>query len=43
MDVRTNSLVRPPGTVDRDKEKLRIANNGVVQSEERSLPIVGDG
>lgn len=35
MDVRTNSLVRPSGTVDRDKEKL--------QSEERNLPIVGDG
>lgn len=43
MDVRTNSLVRPSGTVDRDKEKLRIANNGVIQSEERNLPIVGDG
>ncbi|KAG4932329.1 hypothetical protein JHK87_046331 [Glycine soja] len=43
MDVRTNSLVRPSGTVDRDKEKLRIANNGVVQSEERTLPIGGDG
>ncbi|CAJ1941644.1 unnamed protein product [Sphenostylis stenocarpa] len=43
VDVRTNSLVRPSGTVDRDKEKLRIANNGVVQSEERTLPIVGDG
>ncbi|XP_027330390.1 uncharacterized protein LOC113846392 isoform X2 [Abrus precatorius] len=43
MDVRTNSLVRPSGTVDRDKEKLRIANNGVVPSEERTLPIGGDG
>ncbi|ESW26618.1 hypothetical protein PHAVU_003G134300 [Phaseolus vulgaris] len=43
MDVRTNSLVRPSGTVDRDKEKSRITNNGVVQSEERTLPIVGDG
>lgn len=43
MDVRTNSLVRPSGTVDRDKEKLRIANNGVVQSEEQTLPIGGDG
>ncbi|XP_058756340.1 uncharacterized protein LOC131629576 [Vicia villosa] len=43
MDVRTNSLVRPLGTVDRDKEKLRIANNGVAQSEERNLPVVGDG
>lgn len=43
MDVRTNSLVRPSVIVDRDKEKLRIANSGVVQSEERTLPIGGDG
>ncbi|KAG4995672.1 hypothetical protein JHK85_027111 [Glycine max] len=43
MDVRTNSLVRPSGTIDKDKEKLRIANNGVVQSEEQTLPIGGDG
>ncbi|QCD80267.1 hypothetical protein DEO72_LG2g588 [Vigna unguiculata] len=43
MDVRTNSLVRPSGTVDRDKEKSRITSNGAVQSEERTLPIVGDG
>ncbi|KAK7328983.1 hypothetical protein VNO77_23125 [Canavalia gladiata] len=43
MDVRTNSLVRQSGTVDRDKEMLRIANSGAVQGEERTLPIGGDG
>ncbi|KAJ1400690.1 hypothetical protein SESBI_29381 [Sesbania bispinosa] len=45
MDARTNSLVRPLGTVDRDrdKEKPRIANSGVVQSEERTLSIGGEG
>ncbi|OIV97375.1 hypothetical protein TanjilG_07127 [Lupinus angustifolius] len=43
MDVRNNSLVRPSGTVDRDKEMLRIANSGAVQGEERILPIGGDG
>ncbi|XP_027359948.1 uncharacterized protein LOC113868500 isoform X2 [Abrus precatorius] len=42
-DMRTNSLVRPPGTVDRDKEMLRIANNATVQGEEWTLPIGGDG
>ncbi|XP_019433724.1 PREDICTED: uncharacterized protein LOC109340471 isoform X4 [Lupinus angustifolius] len=43
MDVRTNSVVRPSGTVDRDKEMLRIPSNGVFQGEERTLPIGGDG
>ncbi|XP_006597826.1 uncharacterized protein [Glycine max] len=42
MDIRTNSLVRPSGTVDRDKE-IRIANSGAIQGEERTLPIGGDG
>lgn len=43
MDVRTTSLVRPSGTVDRDKEMIRVVNNGSVQGEERTLPIGGDG
>jgi len=43
MDIRTNSLVRPSGTVDRDKEMLRIVNNSAIQGEERTLPIGGDG
>ncbi|TKY72826.1 hypothetical protein E2542_SST01571 [Spatholobus suberectus] len=43
MDIRTNSHVRPSGTVDRDKEMLRIANSGAIHGEERTLPIGGDG
>lgn len=43
MDVRTNSLVRPSGTVDRDKEMVRLASSGAVQGEERTLPLGGDG
>ncbi|KEH37497.1 plant/F27B13-30 protein [Medicago truncatula] len=43
MDVRTNSLVRSSGTVDREKDILRLANNGTVHGEERIFPIVGDG
>ncbi|XP_004513449.1 uncharacterized protein [Cicer arietinum] len=43
MDVRTNSLVRSSGTVDREKDILRIANNGTVQGDERTFPIGGDG
>ncbi|XP_020220267.1 uncharacterized protein LOC109803210 isoform X1 [Cajanus cajan] len=43
MDVQNNSLVRPSGTIDRDKEILRIANSAVIQGEERPLPIGGDG
>ncbi|XP_044463715.1 uncharacterized protein LOC123194538 isoform X2 [Mangifera indica] len=37
MDVRSNALVRPPGSVDRDREMLRIANSGGVQAEDRTL------
>ncbi|XP_061359731.1 uncharacterized protein LOC133303773 isoform X2 [Gastrolobium bilobum] len=43
MDVRPNSSVRPSGTVDKDKEMLRISNSGAVQGEERVLPIGVDG
>ncbi|KAE9609903.1 hypothetical protein Lalb_Chr07g0180961 [Lupinus albus] len=43
MDGQTNSLVRSSGTVDRDKEVLRIFNSGAVQGEERTLPVGGDG
>ncbi|KAI4335262.1 hypothetical protein L6164_013926 [Bauhinia variegata] len=42
MDVR-NSLVRPSGTVDRDKEMLRLAGSGAVQGEDRTLSIGVDG
>jgi hypothetical protein len=43
MDVQGNALVRPSGTVDRDREMLRLANSGAVQGEDRSLSIGVDG
>lgn len=43
MDVRTNSLVRSSGIVDREKDIVRVANNGTIQGEERTFPIGGDG
>ncbi|CAI8589798.1 unnamed protein product [Vicia faba] len=43
MDVRTNSLVRSSGIVDREKDIVRVANNSTIQGEERTFPIGGDG
>ncbi|KAJ7955926.1 Serine/arginine repetitive matrix protein 2 isoform 2 [Quillaja saponaria] len=43
VDMRSNPLVRQSGNVDRDKEILRLANNGSVQGEDRTLPIGADG
>ncbi|KAI9112624.1 hypothetical protein K1719_016547 [Acacia pycnantha] len=43
MDVRTSSHVRPSGTVERDKDMLRLASSSAVQGEERALPLGGDG
>ncbi|KAG5243485.1 Serine/arginine repetitive matrix protein [Salix suchowensis] len=43
VDVRGNALVRPSGTVDRDREMPRLANSGAVQGEDRSLSIGVDG
>lgn len=39
MDVRSSAVVRPPGSVDRDREMLRLANSGGVQVEDRTLSI----
>ncbi|XP_021637956.2 uncharacterized protein LOC110633597 isoform X2 [Hevea brasiliensis] len=41
--VDSNSLVRPSGTIDRDREMLRLANGGVVQGDDRTLSIGVDG
>lgn len=38
-----NAIVRPSGTIDRDKEMLRLANSGGAQGEDRTLPIGVDG
>ncbi|KAG8636099.1 hypothetical protein MANES_16G099400v8 [Manihot esculenta] len=43
VDVRGNSLVRPAGTVDRDREMLRLANTAAVQGDDRTLSIGVDG
>ncbi|CAL1357524.1 unnamed protein product [Linum trigynum] len=43
VDVRTNALARAPGTADRDREVLRLASNGTVQTDERTLSIGVDG
>ncbi|ESR64774.1 hypothetical protein CICLE_v10007265mg [Citrus x clementina] len=43
VDVRGNAIVRPSGTIDRDKEMLRLANSGGAQGEDRTLPIGVDG
>ncbi|KAG2718054.1 hypothetical protein I3843_03G200500 [Carya illinoinensis] len=43
VEVRSNTLVRPSGTVDRDREMLRLPNGAAVQAEDRTLPLGGDG
>ncbi|KAG8657073.1 hypothetical protein MANES_03G036800v8 [Manihot esculenta] len=43
VDVRSNSLVRPSGTVDREREMLRLASSGAVQGDDRILSIGVDG
>lgn len=43
MDMRSNTLVRPTGAVDRDREMLRLPNSGAVQGEDRTLSIGIDG
>lgn len=42
MDARSNTNSRPSGAVDREKEMVRLANTGTVQSEDRTLAL-GDG
>ncbi|KAL5572427.1 hypothetical protein UlMin_022024 [Ulmus minor] len=43
MDGRNNAIARPSGTVERDREMLRLSNNGAVQGEDRTLSIGVDG
>lgn len=43
MDMRANSLVRPSGAADRDREMLRLSNSGAVQAEDRALSVGVDG
>lgn len=41
--MQSNSLVRPSGTVDREREMLRLASSGAVQGDDRILSIGVDG
>ncbi|KAM1047180.1 hypothetical protein ACFX2C_026572 [Malus domestica] len=43
MDVRSTSLVRPSGAVDKDREMPRLASSGAVQGEDRNLSVSVDG
>ncbi|KAJ9551270.1 hypothetical protein OSB04_015315 [Centaurea solstitialis] len=42
-DVRPNTPARSSGSVDRDREMLRLPSSNSLQSEDRALPIVADG
>lgn len=42
-DVRPNTPARSSGSVDRDREVVRLPNGNTIHGAERALPIVGDG
>ncbi|XP_023756909.1 uncharacterized protein LOC111905444 isoform X1 [Lactuca sativa] len=42
-DVRPNTPARSSGSVDREREVLRLPNSNVLQGEERVIPVVADG
>lgn len=39
MDVRNNALVRTSGAVERERETVRITNNGAISNEDRTISI----
>ncbi|CAN1799343.1 hypothetical protein LINPERHAP1_LOCUS22077 [Linum perenne] len=43
VDVRSNALLRTSGTADKDREAPKLAMNGTVQVDERTLSIGVDG
>ncbi|KAL3830004.1 hypothetical protein ACJIZ3_018806 [Penstemon smallii] len=43
MDVQANTPARPSGTMEKDRDVVRLSNGGVVQGEDRALSIVVDG
>ncbi|XP_057766538.1 uncharacterized protein LOC130986986 isoform X2 [Salvia miltiorrhiza] len=43
MDARANHLARPPGSVDKDRDAVRISSSNSVQGEDRTLSIAVDG
>ena len=42
-DVRPNTPARSSGSVDRDRELLRLPSSNSLQGEDRALPILADG
>ncbi|GJV55341.1 hypothetical protein Tco_1456346 [Tanacetum coccineum] len=42
-DVRPNTPVRSSGSVERDREFVRLPNGNALQGADRVLPVVGDG
>ncbi|KAI3443604.1 hypothetical protein Pfo_000269 [Paulownia fortunei] len=42
-DVRANNPTRPSGTVDKDRDVVRLSNSSAVQGEDRTLSVAVDG
>ncbi|XP_011093773.1 uncharacterized protein LOC105173644 isoform X2 [Sesamum indicum] len=42
-DIRANNPARPSGSVDKDRDVVRLSNNGAVQGEDRTLSVAVDG
>ncbi|KAK4415716.1 hypothetical protein Salat_2679000 [Sesamum alatum] len=42
-DIRANNSSRPSGTVDKDRDVVRLSNSGAVQGEDRTLSVAVDG
>ncbi|PIN19839.1 hypothetical protein CDL12_07461 [Handroanthus impetiginosus] len=43
MDVRANNPARPSGTVDKERDVIRLSNSSDVQGEDRTLSVAVDG
>ncbi|KAL0410459.1 UNVERIFIED_CONTAM: hypothetical protein Slati_3635600 [Sesamum latifolium] len=42
-DIRANNPSRPSGSVDKDRDVVRLSNSGAVQGEDRTLSVAVDG
>ncbi|KAK4396886.1 hypothetical protein Sango_1525200 [Sesamum angolense] len=42
-DIRANNPARPSGSVDKDRDVVRLSNSGAVQGEDRTLSVAVDG
>ncbi|XP_047946627.1 uncharacterized protein LOC125192981 isoform X2 [Salvia hispanica] len=43
MDARANILARPPATMDKDRDAVRISSSNSVQGEDQTISIAVDG